>query len=464
MNKKLLLLSIIIYTCYTAHAGGIVTNTNQSAHFLRNPARDASTEIDAAYSNPAGLSFLPNNGFYMSVSDQIASQKRTIVSTFAPLAGFGGNPEKEFIGTSLAPFIPNIQAAYKMDDWTFSASVGIVGAGGTAEFKDGSTTFEALVAIVPSVLTQFGMQGIEGYSLESNFKGTSGTWGAQFGASYKFLNNFSGYAGIRYSYVMNLYEGYVRNVKVGVNGQMVNAQELIASDQFLSLALNPLVADKALDCSQFGGGIAPILGLDFNYNGLNIGIKYEFLTSIEVENETKNGNNFGSPSYNDGVKSHFDFPAMFGIGVDYNITPQWCVGIGFHYFFDKNAKFPDDRQELIDKGTREYVVGVEYIVNPEFTLSIGGGVYSPSVSSAYQSDMNYENTSFSFGLGGAWNINDKMRLNLAYFYSFYDKYDKVSEDYGNIHQLSGGLFGAIPGRDNLTKSNFLFGIGLEYIF
>ena len=38
----------------SAFAGGILTNTNQSVAFLKNPARDAAIGLDGVYSNPAG--------------------------------------------------------------------------------------------------------------------------------------------------------------------------------------------------------------------------------------------------------------------------------------------------------------------------------------------------------------------------------------------------------------------------
>ena len=49
------IISTVITCCLFASslfAGGLMTNTNQSAHFLRNPARGASMEIDAVYTNP----------------------------------------------------------------------------------------------------------------------------------------------------------------------------------------------------------------------------------------------------------------------------------------------------------------------------------------------------------------------------------------------------------------------------
>ena len=63
---KKILASFIVFTMtsVSAFAGGILTNTNQSIDFLRNPARDAAIGLDGVYSNPAGVVFLPE-GFHL---------------------------------------------------------------------------------------------------------------------------------------------------------------------------------------------------------------------------------------------------------------------------------------------------------------------------------------------------------------------------------------------------------------
>lgn len=53
MTKKLVFLFFMALGASSVFAGGLLTNTNQSVHFLRNPALDATTEIDAVYTNPA---------------------------------------------------------------------------------------------------------------------------------------------------------------------------------------------------------------------------------------------------------------------------------------------------------------------------------------------------------------------------------------------------------------------------
>jgi long-chain fatty acid transport protein len=72
MRKILTIISLIFITG-SLFAGGLVTNTNQSAAWVRLPSRNASSEIDAAYYNPAGLMKL-DNGFHFSLNNQTVFQ------------------------------------------------------------------------------------------------------------------------------------------------------------------------------------------------------------------------------------------------------------------------------------------------------------------------------------------------------------------------------------------------------
>ena len=53
--KKFILSIFVLSMTVCANAGGLMTNTNYHIAFDRMFARGATTEIDAAYSNPAGL-------------------------------------------------------------------------------------------------------------------------------------------------------------------------------------------------------------------------------------------------------------------------------------------------------------------------------------------------------------------------------------------------------------------------
>ena len=75
--KRILLGAFAALTALAAQAGGLMTNTNYHVAFDRMMARGASTEIDAAYSNPAGLAW-GYDGFQLSVDFQKPWQNRDI--------------------------------------------------------------------------------------------------------------------------------------------------------------------------------------------------------------------------------------------------------------------------------------------------------------------------------------------------------------------------------------------------
>ena len=461
MKKKFITTGIALVSFLSMYAGGLLTNTNQNVSFLRNPARGASMEIDAAYTNPAGLAFLKKDGFYLSLNNQSAFQTRTITATFAPFAGFGGGATKEFEGKAKALAIPNIQAAYKTGDWAFSTNIGVVGGGGTLDFSKGLPSFESTVAIAPLLLNGATQStNFSGYSLESQLKGSSMTIGAQFGATYKIVDNFSAYAGFRFNYVSNSYDGYLKDIKIGMGGNLVAASDLLKNPALAALA--PLLSEKKLDCKQKGSGIAPIVGFDFNWERLNIGMKYEFKTALKLKNETAT-NTTGVKDYDDGAEIPYDIPALFTAGISYDIIPKLTVSASYHHFFDSDAKMANDKQKFINGGVNEYLAGLEYRINDLFLVSCGTQFTRQGVTDDYQTDMSFSVNSYSLGFGGAVNLTKNLRLNLAYFFTNYDDWTKNMSDYGKLHVLVSS-FPAMSGTDIFARTNQSFGIGLDFRF
>ena len=117
MKKLAVLIAGTFLLMNTAIAGGILTNTNQSAQFARMLSRNASTDLDAVYFNPAGLTQL-KNGFYFGLHNQTILQNRTINSKFPTLH----NPD--YKGETTVPVFPTAFAVYKVDKWAFSAGFG----------------------------------------------------------------------------------------------------------------------------------------------------------------------------------------------------------------------------------------------------------------------------------------------------------------------------------------------------
>lgn len=465
----------------TAFAGGILTNTNPSARFARLVALDASTNADAAYYNPAGTIKL-SEGFHFTFSNQSVAQQRIITSSFAPMTGTG---TKEFVGKSTAPIVPSLQGVYRKGKWALSGNLAITGGGGKATFNSGLPSFESQISTLVPLINQFapGLVGMvpgaslkaNGYSVDQYMHGINYIFGGQLGGAYKINDMFSVYGGFRLNVVHNSYEGHLTNLKldldieglgmVGIPNNsglmdpsaifaMVGSTDVVPAEIKEKLALPAKMAGEGahLESKQSGWGVAPIIGFHFSHAGLNIGTKYEFQNSLNVENKTTVDN---TGMFADGVNTAHDSPALFTIGASYDILPSLTASVGYHLFFDKNARMANDKQKHLKGNTNEYLAGLEYRINDMFLVSAGGQITRFGMSDAFQSDLSFYNNSYSIGFGGAVNLSKSVQLNIGYFFTNYSDYTKASENYNST---------GIAGSDVYSRTNKVFAAGIDFSF
>lgn len=218
--KKFTLFFASLMLIQIAFAGGLVTNTNQSAQFIRMMSRNASTGIDAVYFNPGGLTKL-SDGLHFAVYSQSILQDKNIYSGFALLNN------KEYVGEVMVPVFPTAFAVYKKENWAFSLGFGPNGGGGSAEYKTGMPSFEIPISkVVPGLagLKQINAAyDVKGYNANLYLNGSSIFWGIQLGATYKISDAFSVYGGVRYLPAKNSYDGYIKDINLVVGSQTVNA-------------------------------------------------------------------------------------------------------------------------------------------------------------------------------------------------------------------------------------------------
>lgn len=501
MRKKYQFLCVAFWAGTSAFAGGILTNTNQNAAFLRNLARNASLEIDAVCTNPAGIAFMPD-GFHFSLNGQSVYQTRTICSTFGPFsknADGSANADgyKVFEGEASAPFVPSLQAAWKSDKWSISLSFAVTGGGGKATFNEGLPSFESQVALLPDLLSAQGLSADQ-YSLNSYMQGRQYIYGLQLGTSYLITDHLSVYAGGRMNYVSNGYYGYLRNISANPNlgngHVMVNLnqtftslavqtkeasiqyslaaeQAAAAGNEALAAQLRSqsqefaeksavasetatLTADKELDCDQTGWGLTPILGIDWKIGKLNLGAKYEFRTNLNIENKTKI-NTTGIKDYDHGINTPQDIPALLALGAQYSLLPTVRVMAGYNHFFDKEAGMSNGKQKQLKHGTQEYLCGAEWDLTKRILISAGFQRTDYGVTDAYQNDMSFSVSSYTIGFGGRVKINDQVAVNVGYFFTNYDDYTD-RDNYKNALGRSG--------IDQYTRTNKVFGLGVDYSF
>ena len=465
MRKISLIGFVMLIVSIPTFAGGLLTNTNQHAAFLRMLSRGATFEIDGALSNPAGLAFLPNDGFHMGLSIQSAFQTRNIDASFMTYSGLDlSNPaapvptvsdqpySKYYKGKAAAPVIPSLFAAYKKGDWTISGFFAITGGGGKASFDDGLPMFDAaaMAGIFQGSIPGYLNSGPEKhrplvtpnmYDINSAMDGKQYIYSLQLGLTYKINDWLSAFAGGRMNYFTGGYKGFLN----------ANLKEAYGGGELM---------DLELDCDQTGWGLTPVLGVDAKFGKFNIGAKYEFKTNLNIENKT---NNLKYPdsaeslvgSYKDGVNTPNDIPSMLSVAVAYEILPVLRASVEYHFYDDKKAGMAGDKQKYLTKGTNEYLMGIEWDVTKHLTLSCGGQITDYGLSDDYQTDTSFSCDSYTLGFGAKLNLTARAALNVGYMWTTYDDYTKKSQNYNNT---------GLSGTNVYSRTNKVFGASINYRF
>ena len=454
MMRKLLFSGVFAFACSAAvQAGGLMTNTNYHIAFDRMFARGATSEIDATFSNPAGLAW-GREGFQLSLNFQKPWQRRNIELN-----------NTTYEGVASAPIVPALFAAYKKDRIALSAMIGIVGSGGFVKYDQGVPQYNVMVqsmmsGIIPQLNQLPGINIPTNYALNSEMKGKQYIYGGQLNFTYKLLDCLSAAVGVRVNYYDGYYRGHVIADAQNEYGQL---------------------AKLLLDVDQKGWGFTPLVSINYHQGPLTLSARYEFRTKLNPENSTNVldaglGNGLvakvaavpvygeaalmkikealapqlaaATAPFQDGACTRYDMPALLAVAAGYEFTPKLRAALEYHFFDDKNAKMANDRQKELTHGTHEILAGVEYDINEKFTVSCGGQRTDYGLSDGYQQNTSFACDSYSLGLGGAWNINEKVRLNVSYFCSLYSDYNKQ----------------AVFGQETYSRTNHVIGLGLDYKF
>ncbi len=453
MRKRLAIMVLVATAVVsTAHAGGLMTNTNYHIAFDRMMARGATFDIDAAYSNPAGLAW-GHEGWQLSLNFQKPWQNRDITLT-SPV-------RQKYEGKASAPIVPAIFASYKHGRWALSTMIGIVGSGGFVEYNSGMPMFNVVLAGMMSQKTITPDQ----YVLDSQMKGKQYIYGGQLNFTYRVLDCLSAAVGFRANYYDGYYRGHVFAKDHHGHPQLGDLGDLVMLE---------------LDVDQRGWGYTPIVALNYHKGPLTLAARYEFRTKINVPNKTNTLSADLGPKlkailaqadpaalqaiattlatktapYQDGEKTRYDMPALLSVAAGYEFTPYLRGTLEYHFFDDKNAKMANDRQEALTHGTHEVLFGIEGDVNDKLTLSFGMQHTDYGLSDDYQLNTSFACDSWSVGLGAAVNLTQKMRLNLGYFMSLYDSYHKDCKAERDGYN----------GQEIYERTNYVIGVGLDYKF
>ncbi len=474
MKKLTITLVVLVLFVQAALAGGILTNANQSAQYVRMLSRNASTQIDAVYFNPAGLMKM-ENGFHFAFHNQTIFQTRTVVSNYPNLNN------SEYEGDISAPLFPSAFAVYKTDNIALSLGFGPNGGGGSAKYDTGLPSFEKGISDLVPGLEGLGVLGydVTGYSADLFLEGQSVFWGIQLGVSAKLNDVFSIYGGARYLPAVNTYEGHIKDISVVVGGQSQNAVSFLTGT---SAALGTL-ADQASAAAQTFSGAATLAGMypangavtDVNLIGalsalgqdhtqLNNGAAAQILAGAATQYGTnavmlgQTSASLAETSTQVGDKkvktkqTGTGFSPILGV----NISPNEKMNIGLKYEFktkltltndtdqDDLGLFPDGAESASDIPAI-FTAGVDYKFSDKFDAALSYNTYFDKDvdwgNNIYGQERTMDHNYWEIAVGVQYHISDAFTLSFGALRSNTGATEQYNSDFSYSNSSYTGAVG-----------------------
>ncbi len=464
----------------------LYTIPNQSAHFVRMPSRESSTEIDAVFHNPAGTVELPE-GFHLTINNQGLVQTSRVTSDYAEL----NDVPTTYEGVASSLVFPSMFAAWRKGRVAFHGGLLMVGGTGGAAYDNLPEADAGIADIVPILLTPAlvplgaanaqiaaasgtdpGYLDLDGYRFAFNSEGLGFSPGLQLGLAYRASRVFSVSFGARVVQQQILATSTLEDVEI--YNRTLDAWyapgdylRMVAADPNLSppfpfvlgavaQGLDADLAPVQLDMRQAGYGLTPIIGLGIRPNDrVNVGIRYEHNTAMTLETTVNDGKDAGG-RFTDGERIRSDLPGFVTIGAGWRVSDKLTARIGGRYLFDTQADW-NGRDSLVESNYYELALAGEYRVADAWHVSAGYTFNKPSVAPAYQQETDYRLPGHTFAAGGAWDISESFRLNAGVMMTAF-----VAETNGYTHPVGGNEADPEPFNLTFEKSAVVAAIGLDW--
>jgi len=351
-------------------------NKGQSADFARNMSRNASTDLDAGFYNPAALAFLEGNGFHLSFTNQVIFIAQQIQDKSELMLQAG--PVESYDVSLTAPFYPCLYLTYKLDDWAFYTNIIPLSGSGGGSYPEGLPQFDALIlGYMQSMLTV-----PESYTRDLMFEGSILNLSYTAGAAYRVNDEFALALGYRLTTSQQSYGGYLSNMVVDFGTGPLTGEQI------------PQLADATVDVSAEGMAHTFIVGMHSRpIAGLEIGVHLEYSTPLEVTNSsTFTGNPaledvMADSIFADGKVIKYTEPLIVFLGVSYQFLPKLKVGASAFLTFNSLNDLDGAEENWKDQGY--FCFGTEYALLENLDISIGYAYSSPWLKSHARQEVDF---------------------------------------------------------------------------
>jgi long-chain fatty acid transport protein len=317
-----------------------------------------------------------------------------------------GEGVKTFTQDGSDPFIPELYLSFNKNNWAFFGGLYLAGGGATMNYTSGSITTDIL-----AMQSLFMAGGAYMTAKDQSLKASSMYLTTMAGAAYSVSKNISFSLAVRNISAKNKAEG----------GITLTTSPFDLPDQ-------PL----AVNYEESANGIGAVIGFNINCNeNLNFAARYE--SEVKLDFKTKQiKDDFGITT--DGQMNRRDLPAVAAIGASYQFGSKIRSYYDFNYYFQENADWGTTTIGAEDKSLSSLAgdaygigAGIEYMISPKVTASIGGGYskFKYTDKAGYYTHLGsyevmYDNNT-NINTGFSFQATNNVKINASYMHTFWAK-------------------------------------------
>jgi long-chain fatty acid transport protein len=414
---------------------------NHSAQFVRTLNRNASTDADAAFYNPAGLAFLAAPGLHVMLSAQSYGVRRTHsldyygldvdgrgnTPTSQNLDSFAGRLPEKYFAETLAPIVPDLDIIYKAEKWAAFFDLSVMQAAPGLEFPEGLAILDwGNLAPFETVYETSGSRLLL-YARDALAVRTEYYVGTTVGGSYALRDWLSAAFGVRY---------------INARGnQTIRIKDAVAVTDTTDLSdpTQIVLPDWNIDTDTRGHGFGFVAGLHARPRaGIDVGFRYEYYAPMNLDKTTNKlsapmavemsgqldifkdgtpGKDMEYQSGNGDATLRVTYPQSFSLGVSVEVLEALRVEVSSQLSL-RSARNLDGREDYWRLGFRAGGC-LEWQMSPVVVIS-GGYLYNDfGIKPEHRTEIDPLLTSHTLGGGFELTVNGRLSITVGGFYSIY---------------------------------------------
>ena len=422
-----LLASIIIMFGTEARSSFILSEEGpspaRSAEYIRTQSRNASTDADAIYYNPAGLVHLSTGGIYLIFN---SVNGFTLKSNSINLRGtqggsaFSGIPTQtsnryqapaKYVSQLLTVMPTDLGFLFKADNWTVFAYVSSLYGQPGLKFSQGATTLDRLNVAYNTVMATLLSDQLLGIYGHSRFEREEFHIGATAGGAYAITNMFSAALAVRY-----------------INIQATTKMTQFPFGAFFVNTPNAMQyqVPTSISTSLSGNGAGIIAGFDIKpADFVNIGTRLEYYLPMLLAKKTNKF--FTNPVLAQTGDLNLFCDSIWPLVVNDRLNPNGLGNILNVFLMD-----PKNRKNISNVYKATYPpslsLGVSFRVIRNLRLDTSADLTFPRFRDLDGREKDWNYVGYRVGEALDWDANNWITASIGYSYHNYGlKTSKLSE-------------------------------------